>query len=302
MGICFKTQQTTAASLSIFLHSCVTFPVTSNPKLRPEWCNASVTQHRSCYIAITLHYSASKGVNWQHREHSIQTRMGSWSSCSHGVYPENMSLQVASAAYILIHYLIMKKQHRKRHWWQTEMFWNRYIYSGSNLLADLKFQEISGHYKNFVRMAATDLEFLLHRITPYAVKHNTLLRDSIPIQERLALTLSFLATGDSYASLQYIFKISTHRSWRIYYNILDFFGSHRTVFALYTSITSTVFYLSTPFSKKKNPQHKLSHTVLTAWTEPGECCSNTVHTSTFGPNVAVTLHRHSLVWTRLKTD
>jgi hypothetical protein len=32
----------------------------------------------------------------------------------------------------------------------------------------------------------------------------------------------------------------------------------------------------------------------------GECCSNTVHTSAFDPNVAVTLHRHSLVWTRLK--
>jgi hypothetical protein len=87
--------------------------------------------------------------------------------------PENMSLQVASAAYSLIHYLIMKKQHWKRRWWQTEMFRNRWFYSGSNLLADLKFQEIS--------------------------------------------------------------------FWRIYYNILDLFGSHRTVFALYTSIDSTVF-------------------------------------------------------------
>jgi hypothetical protein len=119
-----------------------------------------------------------------------------------------MSLQVASAAYILIHYLTMKKKQRKRRWWQTEMFKNRYMYSGSNLLADLKFQDISGHYKNFVRMAATDFEFLLNRIAPSIVKQNAFLRESIPVQERLALTLRFLATGDSYASLQYLFKIS----------------------------------------------------------------------------------------------
>jgi hypothetical protein len=34
-------------------------------------------------------------------------------------------------------------------------------------LADFKFQEISGHYKNFVCMAAMDFEFLLNRIAPY---------------------------------------------------------------------------------------------------------------------------------------
>jgi hypothetical protein len=35
---------------------------------------------------------------------------------------------------------------------------------------------------------------------------------------------------------------------------------------------------------------------LAAQQNKGKCCSNTVHTSAFAPNVAVTLHRHSLVW------
>jgi hypothetical protein len=56
------------------------------------------------------------------------------------------------------------------------MFKNRYIYSGSNLLVDLKFQEISGHYEFFFRMTATDFEFLLNRIALSIVKQNTFLR------------------------------------------------------------------------------------------------------------------------------
>lgn len=69
--------------------------------------------------------------------------------------------------------------------------------------------EPSGEFDNFVRISFTDFELLLQKISPKIAKQNTRWRDSIPAKVRLAVTLRFLATGDSYRSLHYLFKISS---------------------------------------------------------------------------------------------
>nr|CAI5819400.1 unnamed protein product [Callosobruchus analis] len=57
-------------------------------------------------------------------------------------------------------------------------------------------------------MSAVDFEYLLNRIGPHIKKSDTVMRKSIPVNERLAVTLRFLASGDSFISLSYLFKMS----------------------------------------------------------------------------------------------
>lgn len=76
-----------------------------------------------------------------------------------------------------------------------------------------QFQEMlaepSDEFHNFCRMTYTDFELLLQKVDPIISKKDTNWRDSIPSKVRLAVTLRFLASGDSYRSLHYLFKISS---------------------------------------------------------------------------------------------
>jgi hypothetical protein len=57
-------------------------------------------------------------------------------------------------------------------------------------------------------MTVSDFELLLQMIGPSIKEQETYMREAIPISTRLAVTLRFLATGDSYHTLMYIFRIS----------------------------------------------------------------------------------------------
>lgn len=76
---------------------------------------------------------------------------------------------------------VVNKKRKNRRWWRTALFKKR---SGSELLADLKFQHVSGQYKNFTRMSPTDFEYLLNKIGPTISKSETHFQQPISIQDR----------------------------------------------------------------------------------------------------------------------
>lgn len=68
--------------------------------------------------------------------------------------------------------------------------------------------EPSGEFHKFTRMSLMDFEYLLNKISSKISKQDTKLRASIPARIRFAITLRYLATGDSFQSLHFLFKIS----------------------------------------------------------------------------------------------
>jgi len=75
------------------------------------------------------------------------------------------------------------------------------------MLEDLN-REPAGKFINFCRMSAEDFEYLLNKFGPIIKKQDINTRKAIPIQDRLAVTLRFLATGNSFTNLSYLFKYS----------------------------------------------------------------------------------------------
>ena len=57
-------------------------------------------------------------------------------------------------------------------------------------------------------MSPSEFEFLINLVGEKISKKDTAFRKAISVQERLPLKLCFLASGDSYVSLQYRFRIS----------------------------------------------------------------------------------------------
>ncbi|GFG40238.1 hypothetical protein Cfor_09826 [Coptotermes formosanus] len=57
-------------------------------------------------------------------------------------------------------------------------------------------------------MTKSDFEILSQKIGPIIQRKDTKYREEIPASIRLAVTVKYLASGDSFTSLTYTFKIS----------------------------------------------------------------------------------------------
>ncbi|XP_037933215.1 protein ALP1-like [Teleopsis dalmanni] len=106
---------------------------------------------------------------------------------------------IASAAFIVI----SEGSKKKRKCWMSEFLNKR------NCICTPLFKELDvKRFHNFCRMSEMDFDKILKLISSKISKEDTKFRKSITPAERLAVTLRFLATGDSFTSLEYLFRIS----------------------------------------------------------------------------------------------
>ena len=73
-------------------------------------------------------------------------------------------------------------------------------------MAELYATDIPG-FTNFMRMTPEFFEMIKTRLEPHLARQATNYRDPISIREKLALTIRYLATGESYISLSCQFKV-----------------------------------------------------------------------------------------------
>lgn len=114
-----------------------------------------------------------------------------------------MSQQVVAAAAFLI---LIKRKKRKHRWWTRQLYIRNY--TEQNAFFEKLLADDEALFKNFSRMSSDDFNYLLQKVSPIISKCDTNYRDAIPAKVRLLLTLRFLASGDSYESLKYLFKIA----------------------------------------------------------------------------------------------
>ena len=89
-----------------------------------------------------------------------------------------------------------------------EWYKKRGKYTHLNLLREISETHAESDYKNYYRMNEQLFIELLKKITPYLTRKDTVMRDSLSVEERLALTLRFLATGRAFEDMKFSVIIS----------------------------------------------------------------------------------------------
>ncbi|KAM4011680.1 putative nuclease HARBI1 [Anomaloglossus baeobatrachus] len=103
--------------------------------------------------------------------------------------------------------MLERRSKRKRRMWTREWLQRRSEFSHMQLIREL--QEKDPHdFRNYLRMSEESFKMLLERVTPLIQRKDTKMRAAVPPDERLAVTLRFLATGRSLQDLHFSAAVS----------------------------------------------------------------------------------------------
>ena len=92
---------------------------------------------------------------------------------------------------------------KKRSKWAKKWYRSRGELGHTRLLREIRYDEPED-YKNFLRMDGECYEEVLNLVKPMIVIQDTIMREAISPNERLSITLRFLATGNSFQDLKFL--------------------------------------------------------------------------------------------------
>lgn len=121
---------------------------------------------------------------------------------------KNCLIRVNNMLLNKIHDIIEKEKKRKKRLWIREWIRRRDQLGASSLLLKELADEDVKEYRMCIRMTPRQFDILLAMIASRIQKQDTRMRNTIPAKLKLEVTLSFLATGNSYRSLQHFFRVS----------------------------------------------------------------------------------------------
>jgi len=99
------------------------------------------------------------------------------------------------------------ESNKEKRIWVREWIKRRTVLGASeNLLTELALEEDPEEYRLCLRMTTENFEQLLNLVSPTI--QDTILRDALPARIKLQITLNYLATGNSYRTLQHFFRVS----------------------------------------------------------------------------------------------
>ncbi|XP_003244309.1 protein ALP1-like [Acyrthosiphon pisum] len=99
-----------------------------------------------------------------------------------------------------------KNQRSKKLWVRSWIERRNQLGISNTLLKELAVEDTSSYF-NFLRINEEMFNVLLQKMAPKIQKQNTMMREALPAKLKLEVTLRYLATGDSYKTLQYIYRV-----------------------------------------------------------------------------------------------
>lgn len=94
----------------------------------------------------------------------------------------------------------------QRRWWVRPWLQDKTNKAGLKMLKE-EFQQDPSQFKQFLRMSDEVFNKLLNWVKPLIEKKDTNYREAISAKTKLIITLRFLATGETYRSLMYMFRV-----------------------------------------------------------------------------------------------